>query len=213
MFNNNINRYNYYILNFFKRIQISLKKKQIQKIKKQFKKTSINAFYVSKQKPIKIKHNKNKTNKNAMYLNFFFTNINFFFKNKNTSNTYIEYVFYIFKNKLINNIINKYHWFESFFLYSTKVPFYFFVNKIKYFSSQRLVKQNILIMYVPSNNKNTYSNRFIITKHTLNYKNNIFFFNKIFNTYTNNNNIISFHKYNLFLKQFITNTILLILFA
>lgn len=221
MLNIYLNKFNYY-----NNLNIKIKtphhnKKIIKKIKIFYKKLKINIYFLKKQKiniykiffnkKYKFLANFNVINNNKTKTGILFKNNFFSFKSDLILKNYYDY--YNFYNKIdFLNLNFKYYWLINIFCFVKKTNVFFFVNKIKFFINQRLVKQSILIHYT-NIKKIKYSNYINLFKYNLNKNNNLVFFFKLNNFYYENNLLTEnyFFKYNVFLKKFINKNNLILM--
>ena len=218
MLNYTNTRYSFYISNILKtKKPINIKK--LKKIKQILKKYYINVNTFTKQKQLNVRTLQNNNSNKLIAINIKLNtgnkinipNHNFFFKNDLIKTNY--YNMYTYYNKHTHNAyLVKNYILNNFFNTDMSNKTFYFVNKIKFFLNQKLVKQNILIQYNNIYVKKNYTNYDKFFKHIINYKS-LIFLCKTLNTYAHykspNNGI--FYKYNIFMRKFVNSNLLILL--
>ena len=156
-----------------------------------------------------LKHNINNTKSKNI---FFLTCVQSFFKNKYSHNQYLEFQkLFFYTHGLLHSVHFKYYWLTAFLMPTIPSKFYYFTNKIKFFSNQRLIKQPVLLMYNTVSKSNYYSPYLNIFKGLLLRKNvnSLFFFkNVVLQVQPKYNSNSYFFRHINFLKKFTTQSYL-----
>lgn len=190
-----------------------------------YKHLLIRSLYLKRQDIVLYKKNTLVDNKQFFLSNFvvvekkfkkkqkriFFSWLHFhnYFDNRYSKSQYSDFynLFMIILPKL--SIVDfRYYWLSVFFSPSIKTRFFYFTNKIKFFSNQRLVRQSVLFSYNTTNKNNLYSNymrifKGLVIKRNLN---SLFFFQSvIFQIYPKLNKRSYFYRYNNYVRKFTTS--------
>ena len=230
MFKSTADRFKNYITNFQNTRSISHNINQKRKIQVFYKKLVINTVYLKRQNILLYKNIKRFSFKTFFSHNVFiipthyrkngscfftWNAVNTFFLTKVSRDKYSEFFdlfFCIFPKINLTNF--NYYWLSALLHPSIKTRFYYFTNRIKFFSNQRLVKQHILVMYNTTSKENTYTNnlkffRGLVQKKQLNT---LFFFKaSLFQLHLKFKKKSYFFRHQNFLKKFVAETYLKII--
>lgn len=228
MLKNTVDRFKHYVVDFRQVRSILSSKKHQKCIKVFYKKTLVNSLYLKRQNV-----NLYKPLPKFDYNHFFIHNILvkkkrfvkgdvrlFFFWNacyvtnllKISKERYVDFFDLFFSVFPKTNLTSfKYYWLTAFLAPNIKTRFFYFTNRIKFFTNQRLVKQSVLILYNATDKNNTYSNNSRFFKSLLFKKkiNTLFLFKSvIFQLYPKFGKRSYFLRHHNFIKKFVTNTYL-----